>query len=197
MKKLLTTATLIAALAGCSSILSDSSYIVRLSSNPEQINNTTMMIGRAYLNGDGVSKNIDSALVWFNIGIEAADEGSMYQMSKMYLNGIGVKKDIEKAVEHMEKACDMDYIAACEELGDLYYNGKEIKPDVKKSAEWYFRGVYLMGAKSHYCYSNYILMGYVGGSKSSALSYARKAKELGYDSVACDFLILNINAQMH
>ena len=37
MKKLLTTATLIAALAGCSSILSDSSYNVRLSSNPQQM----------------------------------------------------------------------------------------------------------------------------------------------------------------
>lgn len=165
--------------------------------NEKGIVATNMLIGEAYLNGKGVEKNIITARLWFEKGVAESDPGSVYNMGYLYQKGIGVKANMEKAVELMEQSCDSNYLRACETLGELYYKGEDVEANSEKSVNWYTKGMELNGAKSHFYYSNYILLGYIEGKKADALSHAKKAKELGYDAVACDWLQLKINGEMH
>ena len=165
--------------------------------NEKNIHSTNMLIGEAYLNGEGVEKDIITARLWFEKGVEVSDPGSIFNMGCLYQKGTGVKANIKKAIQLMEQSCDSNYLRACEYLGEIYYKGKGVDASSEKSANWYSKGVKLNGAKSHYYYSNYILLGYIKGKKADAILHAKKAKELGYDAVACDWLQLKINGEMH
>ena len=104
---------------------------------------------------------------------------------------------MEKALELMAQSCDSNYLRAYETLGEIYYKGEDVDANVEETVRWYTRGTELNGAKSHFYFSNYILLGYIDGDKSDALYSAKRAKELGYNAVACDFLVLKINGEMH
>lgn len=67
------------------------------------------MIGVAYLEGEGVEKDIDKAIVWFE---KAANDyqlvGSMYVLAMLYEDGKQVEKDIEKAQFWYDKVAKID-----------------------------------------------------------------------------------------
>ena len=96
----------------------------------------------------------------------------------------------------MAQSCDSNYLRAYETLGEIYYKGEDVDANVEETVRWYTRGTELNGAKSHFYFSNYILLGYIDGDKSDALYNAKRAKELGDDPVPCDWLQLKINGEM-
>jgi TPR repeat protein len=165
--------------------------------NDKGIAATNTLIGEAYLNGVGVEKDIVSARRWFEKGIAQSDPGCVFNMGYIYQKGIGETKNMKKGIMLMEQACDSSYLRACEYLGEFYYKGEDVDANVEETVRWYTQGTRLNGAKSHFYFSNYILLGYIDGDKSDALYNAKRAKELGYNAVACDFLVLKINGEMH
>ena len=105
--------------------------------------------------------------------------------------GLGVNKHYSEALKQHKKAAELN------SLDGLYYKGEDVDPNVEETVRWYTQGTRLNGAKSHFYFSNYILLGYIDGDKSDALYNAKRAKELGYDPVTCDWIQLKINGELH
>ena len=148
-----------------------------LTLNDKGIAATNTFIGEAYLNGEGVEKDIISARRWFE-------------------KGNGAEENMKKGIMLMGRAFDSNYLRACEYLGELYYIGEDVDANVEETVRWQSIGTRLNGAKSHFYFSYYILLGYIDGDKSDALYNAKRAKELGDDPVPCDWLQLKINGEM-
>lgn len=165
-----------------------------LSLDEKGVYSAIAFIGDAYLYGEGVEKNCQTALGWYQKGVEKSDLASIYGLGMYYLTIDNL--DTKKALDYLDSACTRNYLIACETLGELYYKGEKIDADAEESTKWFTKGVELNGAKSHFYYASYILLGYVDGNKEGALKHAKKAKNLGYDKVACDWLILKINGEM-
>lgn len=62
------------------------------------------LLGVAYLEGEGVEKNIDSAISWFEKAATFNLVGSMLVLSTLYADGTQVKKDDKKAKYWADKA---------------------------------------------------------------------------------------------
>lgn len=162
--------------------------------NKNGVSATNAIIGDAYLYGLGVEKNSKTAFEWYSKGVDILDPVSIYGLGMFYLTD--ENSDIEKSLGNLEQACDLNYLVACETLGELYYKGDHLEADVEPSIKWFAKGIALNGAKSYYYFASYMLLGYIEGGKPDALAYAKKAKDLGYDKLACEWLILKINGEM-
>jgi TPR repeat protein len=65
-----------------------------------QMNNIEML----YLNSQGVKKNYQTALEWFNKSADAGDIQAMKNIADIFEEGKGVKKDAKTAAEWRRKA---------------------------------------------------------------------------------------------
>lgn len=74
-----------------------------------------LLVGTAYLYGDGIEQDIDKALYWLN---RAANDNShdtkyslkaFHMMSKIYKDGIGVEADTEKSEKYINKLLEKKY----------------------------------------------------------------------------------------
>ena len=112
-------------------------------------------LGKMYLYGLGVEKNIHRAARWFaNISeLECYDSGEVLKIAEAYHNGDGVEKDVEKAVAWYEWLIeyngDFDGKISCT-LGEIYFNGEGVKKDINTAVEWYERAAESGNEKAGY-----------------------------------------------
>ena len=64
------------------------------------------MIGVAYMMGEGVEKDINKAVEWFEKASKFGIPGPMYTLGMLFEDGKEVKKDLEKAKFWYEKAAE-------------------------------------------------------------------------------------------
>lgn len=101
---------------------------------------------KAYNNGEGVPKDIDKAIEWYQ---KAADQGNADAQNALGLAFKSAKDDI-KAIEWFRKAADQGHADAQLNLGRAYFSGVEVVPedkdedvfvvvpkDVNKAIEWW------------------------------------------------------------
>lgn len=98
-------------------------------------------LGRRYYTGNGVQKNDELALKYFQMAETSGNKKGTYGIAKCYFFGRGVKKDYEKAYnifyDLMTKYNDMDskyYVAL------MYYRGYFVKQDYEKAYN-IFKGI--------------------------------------------------------
>lgn len=96
-------------------------------------------LGLMYARGQGIDKDYQAALSWFQKAYDHGCSSSGYYLGKMYLSGIGAEKDPAKAQKFLEAIADRD-ARAMYELGLLHFTGKDMPRDLKKSAEWMQKG---------------------------------------------------------
>lgn len=63
-----------------------------------------VILGDAYKNGVGVSRDMIRAARWYELGAEMGDGLAQFEMAKLYLTGTGVETDIVKAVLYLKLA---------------------------------------------------------------------------------------------
>lgn len=61
-------------------------------------------LGKMFLNGDGVGKDIPKAVEWLKQAALEENEFAEYALGRIYLFGLGVKKDLPLAMEHLRSA---------------------------------------------------------------------------------------------
>jgi len=66
------------------------------------------MIGVAYMTGEGVEKDINQSIEWFEKAAEFDIPGPMYTLGMLYEDGREVEQDIEKSKYWYEKASKLD-----------------------------------------------------------------------------------------
>ena len=82
------------------------------------------LVGRAYLEGKGISQDYEEAFRWLSMSTDYKD--AAYPLARCYLEGLGTKVNPEKAVEYLELAAGAHCLErdfAWEELLRLYEAG--------------------------------------------------------------------------
>ena len=121
-----------------------------------------------YARGEGVEKNLDTAITWaeraHEQGLEAADElsfklrlereaakphfliaaergdaNAQFALALRYADGDGVEQDQSKAVHWYQKAAEQGHAKAQFNLAVRYENGNGIERDQTKAVRWYLK----------------------------------------------------------
>lgn len=94
-------------------------------------------VGHMHINGYGVPKDGQQALIWFR---KAADQGNaiaQYNIGLMYDSGEGVPKDDQQALLWYRKAADHGHTAAQFNLGVMYATGQGVPKDDQQAYFWW------------------------------------------------------------
>jgi TPR repeat protein len=87
-------------------------------------------LGLLYKNGDGVEKDLEKAVYWFDQAVKNGNEVAQYNLGQCYRLGIGVEKDETKAFQLYNESAKQDYLDGKFQLGNCYNKG--IGTDINK-----------------------------------------------------------------
>ncbi len=94
-------------------------------------------VGKLYLAGQGVGKDVNEAVTWFRKAAEAGNPSGMVFLAAMYAQGSGVPKDDGEAVRWFRKAADAGDRIGMDGLGQVYANGRGVPKDDGEAARWF------------------------------------------------------------
>ena len=94
-------------------------------------------LAQLYLQGETITKDIDSAVKYSNIGCDKQDHLSCGILGLLYINGEGVMQSNSKGVNHLKKGCKYGSEPACKILGQAYIRGDIVKADSSMALKYY------------------------------------------------------------
>lgn len=107
------------------------------------------ILGRMYLQGQGVSKDPDNALALFR---KAANQGlanAQSNLGVMYASGQGVTQDYKQSIYWFDKAAEQGFTIAMSNLADMYEHGLGVEPNQAKADLWREKSKGLEPAKAY------------------------------------------------
>ena len=139
-------------------------------------------LGKLFLSGDGVEKDIPKAIEWLKQAAVEENEFAEYALGRLYLKGEEVEKDTIAAEEYLLKAANRGNKYAAYLLGKEYLSGENFGKDAANAEK------YLLKAAEHANkYAEYILgKEYLRGENfpkdvQKAIDYLKRAAEKGFD----------------
>ncbi|KTC74282.1 enhanced entry protein EnhC [Legionella birminghamensis] len=133
-------------------------------------------IGQLYQYGIGVVKNIDQAIVYYQLAAAQQDVRAEYNLGVMYLEGKTNPVDYQKGIDWMTDAAFKGNAYAQYVLANIYEkglsdpNGKEIiKPNHQQAMAMYY-----LASANHFGEAEYRLADYLVKEKQSGLSQVAK-----------------------
>ena len=95
-------------------------------------------LGLMYARGQGVARDYDAAVNWFQKASDKGSEGATYYLGKMYANGVGVERNSRKA-EILLLRCAGEDVRAQYEIGLIYFRDEDVPRNLDRSAKWMLR----------------------------------------------------------
>ena len=95
------------------------------------------LVGRNYLKGKSVEKNVKEAIKWFEMAAKQNHIRAQYQLGKLYLYGKEIKTNLNFAFYFLSKAAEKNHLDSQYELANYYLKGNANKRQYAKAAEWY------------------------------------------------------------
>ena len=139
-------------------------------------------LGKIFLNGDGVEKDIPKAIEWLKQAATEENEFAEYALGRLYLQGEEVEKDTVAAEDYLLKSASHGNKYAAYLLGKEYLRGENFGKDAANAEK------YLLKAAEHgNKFAEYILgKEYLSGENFSkdvqkAIDYLKRAAEKGLD----------------
>ena len=140
-------------------------------------------LGKMFLSGDGVEKDIVKAVEWLKQAALEENEFAEYALGRIYLKGAEVEKNDVVAEEYLLKAANRGNKYAAYLLGKEYLSGETFGKDAENAEK------YLLKAAEHgNKYAEYILgKEYLRGENfpkdvQKAIDYLKRAAEKGLNS---------------
>ena len=93
-------------------------------------------LGKVFLNGDGVEKDIVKAVEWLKQAALEENEFAEYALGRLYLKGVEVEKNAVVAEEYLLKAAKHGNKYAEYVLGKEYLRGENFPKDVQKAIDY-------------------------------------------------------------
>lgn len=93
-------------------------------------------LGKVFLNGDGVGKDIPKAIEWLKQAALEENEFAEYALGRLYLKGVEVEKNAVVAEEYLLKAAKHGNKYAEYVLGKEYLRGENFPKDVQKAIDY-------------------------------------------------------------
>ena len=94
-------------------------------------------LGNDYRNGQGVEKDEDIALGWYQKAAELGDGKASLILGDMYNYYYRYGENHEMAFYWYQKSADLGYAEGQEAVGYMYKNGFGVEEDHKKAFYWY------------------------------------------------------------
>jgi TPR repeat protein len=94
-------------------------------------------LGMCYANGEGVPKDMSTAVEWYRKAAAQGDAGAQYNLGACYAQGDGVPKDMPAAVEWYRKATAQGHVNAQFTLGVCYATGEGVPKDMSTAVAWH------------------------------------------------------------
>ena len=95
-----------------------------------------MKLGVMYLEGRGVTADIDKALFYYRMAAEREIAFAQLKLARIYLNGKYVKAEPAKALSWLLRSARQGFIPAQLDLSTLYENGMVVNQDMVKAYQW-------------------------------------------------------------
>lgn len=97
------------------------------------------LVGRNYLKGKSVEKNVKEAIKWFEMAAKQNHIRAQYQLGKLYLYGKEIKTNLNFAFYFLSKAAEKNHLESQYELANFYLKGNANKRQYAKASDWYRR----------------------------------------------------------
>lgn len=94
-------------------------------------------VGYMYERGEGVQKNIKSAVEWYTKSAKMGNRGAQHNLGFFYYSGIGVERNLKLAYELFMMAAKQGKADSMLNIGVMYENGEYLAKDYHKALEWY------------------------------------------------------------
>lgn len=91
------------------------------------------VLGDMYFDGEGVYKNDEEAMKWYNLAADKGNSDAMFNLACMYRMGCGVDKDINTALYWAKKSASLNNARGMVAVGDIYWTWK----DYNEASQWY------------------------------------------------------------
>ncbi len=88
------------------------------------------------LSGDGLKKDIESAIGWLQLSAEQDYALAQYKLGMLYREGRQVGQDMDQAIEYLTMAAEQGSAPAQYLLGDIYLQGEGVAKDLDEAKEW-------------------------------------------------------------
>lgn len=93
-------------------------------------------LGRMYLQGHGVPKNVDYALALFSKAASQGLANAQSNLGVMYASGQGVSQDYKQSIYWFNKAAEQGFTIAMSNLADMYEHGLGVESDQVTANNW-------------------------------------------------------------
>mmetsp|Transcript_71113 Transcript_71113/g.197530 ORF Transcript_71113/g.197530 Transcript_71113/m.197530 type:complete len:426 (-) Transcript_71113:198-1475(-) len=93
------------------------------------------LLGRMYLEGDGMERNASEAAEWFTKAADAGLAGAQYNLGMMYLMGDGVEENGRKGAYWLEKAAIGEVPLAQYFFGQMLLQGELVESDMVRATD--------------------------------------------------------------
>ena len=94
------------------------------------------MLGKLYLRGEDVPKQMLHALHWLESAVKDDNPYAEYLLGKTFLKGVDIERDTERAESLLNLSASKGFASAQFILGRLLYKGEVVPKDIKKAVEW-------------------------------------------------------------
>jgi len=163
----------------------------RLAGNPRDAAALTL-IGRLYLDGQGVARDRAKAMQWFRRAADAGGKDAAYFFGAAALTGRDMAKDRALARAYLEKA--QDHPAALNLLGETALENDGAAPDFAKALGYFRRAAQLGDSDAAYALALLYKNGRgVPADPAEAANWLRKASEAGHTAAMVEFAIMEFN----
>jgi TPR repeat protein len=138
-------------------------------------------LGNIYRNGNGVLKNLQTALEWYRKSAVLGNIQAILAVGDSYRNGEGVSQNNAEALKWYEQAAEKGNADAQALAGGIYFDGGNgITQDKNKAAQYIEKASLAGSAKGKYWMGRLYYMGYSGNSDyAQALSCFSEAANKG------------------
>jgi len=138
------------------------------------------LVGRNYLKGKSVEKNIKEAIRWFEMAAKQNHVRAQYQLGILYLYGKEIKTNLNYAYFFLSKAAEKNHLDSQYELANYYLKGDANKRQYAKAAEWYRKAAERGHVRAQYELGRLLYEGHgVKQDQVEALKLLTEASESG------------------
>ena len=99
-------------------------------------NSAAYSLGKLFLEGKVMPKNIVQAIHYFETSNEYGNPWASYQLGKLYLQGKEMPKNIEKAIQYLTSSAETGNSFSQYLLGKTYLLGKDVPKDKEEAIKW-------------------------------------------------------------
>lgn len=138
------------------------------------------LVGRNYLKGKSVEKNIKEAIKWFEMAAKQNHIRAQFQLGSIYLYGKGIKENLNLAFYYLSKAAERNHLESQYELANYYLKGTANKRQYQKAGEWYKRAARRGHVRSQFELGKLLFEGKgLKQNTDEAIAYLNEAAESG------------------